>query len=257
MYRLAIEDDEGTRNVVPIARSEIVIGRKVGSTIRLTARNVSRAHARLVREDDILFLLDDSRYGTWLNGRRASDREPVFPGDAIRIADYELTILRDAEDEEGALLPPTEVEGRDEDRHPIIEERPEEEHDDVSMMLPDDRSRWLVPLIAFLLAGLAALLFWYVRPPGAPAIPDKPLAPPRPVARPAVHTPTRAPKPPTPALSDTAPGEPTERMVERFCQLWAERAEASARFMRGDYRARFPPGTFRPQGAFVPLVDTG
>ena len=50
MWKLVIEDDEGKRTVVPLTRDEYSIGRKEGNTIRLTERNVSREHARLVQE---------------------------------------------------------------------------------------------------------------------------------------------------------------------------------------------------------------
>jgi len=49
MHKLIIEDDEGKAVVVPLIREEISIGRQEGNTIRLTERNVSRRHARLVR----------------------------------------------------------------------------------------------------------------------------------------------------------------------------------------------------------------
>ena len=51
MLKLIIEDDEGRKTVVPFVRDEITIGRKEGNTIRLTERNVSRRHARIVIED--------------------------------------------------------------------------------------------------------------------------------------------------------------------------------------------------------------
>ena len=49
MFKLVIQDDEGKTTVVPLIRDEITIGRKEGNTIRLTERNVSRRHARIVR----------------------------------------------------------------------------------------------------------------------------------------------------------------------------------------------------------------
>ena len=51
MHKLIIEDDEGKAVVVPLIRDEISVGRQEGNTIRLTERNVSRKHARLVRRD--------------------------------------------------------------------------------------------------------------------------------------------------------------------------------------------------------------
>jgi len=100
MYKLVICDDEGKTTIVPLIRDEITIGRKEGNTIRLTERNVSRNHARLVREGDEAFRLDDlgSRCGTKINGellRDASRR--IDPRDQIAIGDYSLTIRTDVQ----------------------------------------------------------------------------------------------------------------------------------------------------------------
>ena len=58
MFKLTIEDDEGKTTVVPLARDEITIGRLEGNTIRLTERNVSRRHARLVRQNGAIYIED-------------------------------------------------------------------------------------------------------------------------------------------------------------------------------------------------------
>jgi pSer/pThr/pTyr-binding forkhead associated (FHA) protein len=51
MWKLVIEDDEGNRTVVPLTRDQYSIGRRDGNTIRLTERNVSRDHARLLKKN--------------------------------------------------------------------------------------------------------------------------------------------------------------------------------------------------------------
>lgn len=98
MYRLAIEDHDGHRTVVPVAREEVSIGRRVGSTIRLTDRNVSRTHARLQMDDDGLWLVDESRYGTWLNERKIAGKAELRQGDSLRVGDYRLTLLDELAD---------------------------------------------------------------------------------------------------------------------------------------------------------------
>lgn len=93
MFKLVIEDDEGNKTVVPIIRDEITIGRKDGNTIRLTERNVSRTHARLVRDDGSVFLEEVSaRYGTRKNGDRIDGRTEFGVGDVFTIGDYRLTL---------------------------------------------------------------------------------------------------------------------------------------------------------------------
>lgn len=93
MYKLLIEDDEGGKTVVPVIRDEITIGRKEGNTIRLTERNVSRRHGRLIRDDGRLFVEDISaRYGLKKNGKAIAKREEFREGDVLVIGDYRLTL---------------------------------------------------------------------------------------------------------------------------------------------------------------------
>ncbi len=97
MFKLVISDDEGTTTVVPLARDEITIGRKEGNTIRLTERNVSRAHAKLRRANGA-FLVEDlgSENGISLNGERISSQGHLKHGDEIHIGDYTLILQDDA-----------------------------------------------------------------------------------------------------------------------------------------------------------------
>ena len=96
MFKLVIEDDEGNKTVVPIIRDEITIGRQDGNTIRLTERNVSRDHARLVRLDGDVYLEEVSaRYGTRKNGDRVDGRTEFGVGDVFSIGDYRLTLQSD------------------------------------------------------------------------------------------------------------------------------------------------------------------
>ncbi len=96
MYKLIIEDDEGKTTVVPLIRDEITIGRKEGNTIRLTERNVSRKHARLLKQNGHVFIEDVSSYnGIKLNGDRIEGRASVGEGDRIQIGDYQLALKLD------------------------------------------------------------------------------------------------------------------------------------------------------------------
>ena len=75
MLKLHIEDDEGQETIVPIIRDEITIGRQEGNTIRLTERNVSRRHARIMRQSDQIFVEEISaRYGVYKNGEKIQER---------------------------------------------------------------------------------------------------------------------------------------------------------------------------------------
>jgi pSer/pThr/pTyr-binding forkhead associated (FHA) protein len=93
MHKLIIEDDEGKAVVVPLIREEISIGRQEGNTIRLTERNVSRRHARLVRREG-RYVIEDlgSHTGTKINGSAIKAEVPLNDGDHIVIGDYKLAI---------------------------------------------------------------------------------------------------------------------------------------------------------------------
>jgi pSer/pThr/pTyr-binding forkhead associated (FHA) protein len=96
MYKLIIEDDEGKTTPVPIIRDEITIGRKEGNTIRLTERNVSRRHARIVRQNGALYIEDLQSYnGIKVNNEKIQGKAPLGDGDVVVIGDYRLSIKQD------------------------------------------------------------------------------------------------------------------------------------------------------------------
>jgi len=75
--KLIIEDDEGRKTVVQLVRDEITIGRQDGNTIRLTERNVSRRHARLVKENGNVLIEDLGSYnGVRVNGETQATNVP-------------------------------------------------------------------------------------------------------------------------------------------------------------------------------------
>lgn len=106
--RLVIEDDAGTRTVVPFASEELTLGRAAdGVAWRLAARNVSRRHARFTRQGAAVFVEDlGSLTGTWLNGERISGRRRVRPGDLVEIGDYDLVVAAEGHEAAGPGTPP-------------------------------------------------------------------------------------------------------------------------------------------------------
>ncbi len=108
MLKLIIEDDEGRKTVVPFVRDEITIGRQEGNTIRLTERNVSRRHARLLRQSVNVLIEDLGSYnGIKVNGDRITGQVQVQDGDLIQIGDYDLAIQREEEARMVASAPAT------------------------------------------------------------------------------------------------------------------------------------------------------
>jgi ABC transport system ATP-binding/permease protein len=119
MWKLAIEDDEGKRIVLPLTLDQYTIGRKEGNAIRLTERNVSREHARLYKKNgapkkpgaatapgigadagaqDSGFVLEDltSYNGVFVNGLRVTHAQPLANGDLVQIGDYRIVLQDEA-----------------------------------------------------------------------------------------------------------------------------------------------------------------
>src|ERR1700682_5819770 len=97
--KLIIEDDEGRRTVIPVVRDEITIGRNEANMVRLTEKNVSRKHGRLVREDGPFLIEDlDSFTGIRVNGEKIKGKHLVQEGDLIQISEYDLSLQASPEE---------------------------------------------------------------------------------------------------------------------------------------------------------------
>lgn len=106
--KLVIEDESGTRSVVPFASDEITVGRAAeGVTFRLGDRDVSRRHARFVRANGSVSVEDlGSLTGTLVNGERIAGRRRLREGDLVEIGDYDLAVLPDVSAEAVPGAPP-------------------------------------------------------------------------------------------------------------------------------------------------------
>lgn len=106
--RLVIEDEAGTRSIVPFAGEPILVGRAPeGVTFRLTDRNVSRRHARFVLQNGAAFVEDlGSLLGTRVNGERITGKRRLRDGDLVQIGDYDLAVLAESAALAGAGAPP-------------------------------------------------------------------------------------------------------------------------------------------------------
>ena len=98
MYKLVISDDEGKTIIVPLVRDLITVGRQDGNTIRLTERNVSRQHARLVKSD-VGYRIEDleSYNGVSVNGSRIGKAQDLKDGDRVGIGDYVIALKAEAD----------------------------------------------------------------------------------------------------------------------------------------------------------------
>ena len=99
MWKLTIEDDEGTKTLLPLVRDEYHIGRDEQNTIRLTERNVSRRHASLKKSSNAWHIVDHESYnGCYVNGQRVAGHQPLQHSDIIQLGDYRIFITSDAAD---------------------------------------------------------------------------------------------------------------------------------------------------------------
>jgi pSer/pThr/pTyr-binding forkhead associated (FHA) protein len=113
--KLVIEDEAGTRSVVPFVDDGIVIGRgSEGVTFRLADRNVSRRHARFLRQSGAVFVEDlGSLNGTRVNGERITGKRRLRDGDLVQIGDYDLAVLAEAQATVPGAPPPLPRAGAD------------------------------------------------------------------------------------------------------------------------------------------------
>jgi pSer/pThr/pTyr-binding forkhead associated (FHA) protein len=97
MYKIVITDDEGKTTLVPFSRKEFIIGRKKGSSIRLTDRNVSRIHAKLFSDDQNAFYFEDlgSRNGIKVDGNTINGSViKLEPEVRVTVGDYKLSVSK-------------------------------------------------------------------------------------------------------------------------------------------------------------------
>lgn len=95
MWKLCVVDDESNRTVVKLVREDYSVGRAEESTIRLTERNISRAHARIFRNENEEWVIEDkgSYTGSFVNGERVTAPRVLKHGDTIQLGDYRLELM--------------------------------------------------------------------------------------------------------------------------------------------------------------------
>jgi hypothetical protein len=70
------------------------IGRNHDNDIALNGDRVSRYHAEIIREGEMMKVIDQkSRNGVWVNGQRIKDSAELKPGDRLRIGKQEFTFV--------------------------------------------------------------------------------------------------------------------------------------------------------------------
>jgi transcriptional regulator with PAS, ATPase and Fis domain len=95
---LVVRRPEGNQVIDVDDGAEIVIGRSSSATVQIEDPKVSREHARIVRRDGALQLVDlGSRNGTRLNGKTVlGESVPLASGDTIQVGEGEILVAETA-----------------------------------------------------------------------------------------------------------------------------------------------------------------
>jgi pSer/pThr/pTyr-binding forkhead associated (FHA) protein len=95
--KLVLEDNDGKVTVVQLIPDyDITLGRVEGNKIRLTQRNVSAHHAKLVCHEGVCTLDDlDSDNGTRVAGKRIGRHRVLKDHELVEIGDYRLFVTDD------------------------------------------------------------------------------------------------------------------------------------------------------------------
>ena len=109
---LLIIDPDGRAKQWPIRTGTLRLGRGKANDLIIVGRGVSRNHAVLNVEGEIVGIEDqDSTYGTKVNGKRISGNAELQPGDRLSIPGARGFTLM-AIDDEGDFLPVGEGEAK-------------------------------------------------------------------------------------------------------------------------------------------------
>src|SRR5713226_8397138 len=77
----------------PLEAASLILGRQPDADICLESQAVSRHHARILCENDEIFVEDlNSSNGTYVNGKRIRERVPLSKDDMLQIGPYSFAI---------------------------------------------------------------------------------------------------------------------------------------------------------------------
>ncbi len=98
MATLSIVNGNRAGETFELARNQVAVGRDKFCDVVIPVRSVSRQHARIVREPDGYFYIEDlgSLNGTFVNGQRVTRRTKLTDRDRIRLYDVLLEFHKGA-----------------------------------------------------------------------------------------------------------------------------------------------------------------
>ena len=93
MFSVTISEKGGQQSQYDFSKPEITIGRMKGNDIVLPKGNVSKQHTRIFLRDQNFFIVDlKSTNGTYVNGRKVNNEQPIGESDKIYIGDFILQL---------------------------------------------------------------------------------------------------------------------------------------------------------------------
>jgi pSer/pThr/pTyr-binding forkhead associated (FHA) protein len=161
--KFVLEKNGKRKQVFHLSSNEMVIGRQLGSGLRIPSSAVSRVHCRITREPGYITVEDcASANGTLINGQLIDGRTVLYPGDRLRvgpitlIVEYHMTqatLDRLQEEAEGsaAVMSPDEVEElevsevSEESDVEVVAVEEEEEELEVAPVDTDQAEPWDLP----------------------------------------------------------------------------------------------------------------
>ena len=92
---------------IDVTQSRFFIGRSEDCTIRIEHESISDTHAEVYYEDDIVYIIDNSVSGIYVNDQKIPNGQAykIGPQDAIRIGDHECVFKLNLRTLKGVLLP--------------------------------------------------------------------------------------------------------------------------------------------------------
>jgi pilus assembly protein CpaF len=108
MVTVKISEKDGQQTTYQFDKPEVTIGRMKGNDIVLPKGNVSKKHARLIKDGSDLKVDDlNSTNGTYVNGRKVTAQTDVSEDDKIYIGDFILQLQPESEQaQSGPPSPP-------------------------------------------------------------------------------------------------------------------------------------------------------
>ena len=97
MHKLLVHSPQQALREIPIDAAELQVGKDASSRIVLSGWNVARQHAQFLLHDEEVFLQDQgSLFGTWVDGHRVNRFGPFKGGEEVVIGGHTLAVSLDS-----------------------------------------------------------------------------------------------------------------------------------------------------------------